>query len=259
MMALATPLLFLVAAVGSKYGLWDWRFGLGVMTRDWGPPVAIIGMVACALAMLLWIRPGPRWPIAVLVLAVLAPALCLFGLRQQQRLVLALPAIHDVQTDWSDPIQFSDEALSERARSGATNPVSAFPIIVDDGRRGRWAGMSFAEAQTVGYPDIGSASVPMDLASAHAVVLEALADLGIEVRRSWVGEREAGIEAVATTFWYGLEDDVAVRLRSIGRETTQIDVRSISREGHIDLGVNAERVRRIIDLAKPSEQRQPSR
>ena len=86
------------------------------MTRDWGPPLAICGMAATALSVLLWTQKGPRWPIALLALAFLGPALCLYGLRQQQALVLALPAIHDVNTDWSDPVQLSEAALQERAR-----------------------------------------------------------------------------------------------------------------------------------------------
>lgn len=81
LIAFATPLPFVTAALGSKFGLWDWRFGLGVMTRDWGPPLAICGMAATALSVLFWTQKGPRWPIALLALAFLGPALCLYGRR----------------------------------------------------------------------------------------------------------------------------------------------------------------------------------
>jgi fatty-acyl-CoA synthase len=255
LIAIATPLLFLAAALGSKHGLWDWRFGLGVMTRDWGPPAAIAGMVVTALSILLWVRTGPRWPIAVLVVAFLAPALCLYGLRQQQALVLELPAIHDVNTDWSDPVQFTEAALEERMDVGATNPVLDSPIVVDDGRRGRWAGMTFAEAQAIGYPDLASIELALDLPSAQAAAIDAMRSMNLDIRRSWIRDDEAGVEAVATTAWYGLQDDVAVRLRSTGRGTTLVDVRSISREGHIDLGENAERVRRLMGLIRSEERR----
>jgi fatty-acyl-CoA synthase len=248
LIAVATPLLFLSAALGSKFGLWDWRFGLGVMTRDWGPPLAVSGMLVTALAIPLWARRAPRWPIALLVMAFLGPALCLYGLRQQQALVLALPAIHDVQTDWSDPVQLSEEAQRERALSGATNPVLDIPVVADDGRRGRWTGLTFAEAQAIGYPDLTSLEIALDLPRAQDVVVQAMSSMNLDVRRSWIDEGEAGVEALATTAWYGLEDDVAVRLRSIDPQTTQIDVRSISREGHIDLGENAKRVRRLAAL-----------
>lgn len=251
--ALATPLLFLAAALGSKHGLWDWRFGLGVMTRDWGPPVAIAGMVLTALSMPLWLRTGPRWPIAVLVAAFLAPALCLYGLRQQQALVLELPAIHDVNTDWSDPVRLSDAALEERRLAGATNPVLDNPIVVDDGRRGRWAGMTFAEAQAIGYPDLASIELAHDLPAAHEAAIDAMRSMDLDIRRSWIREDEAGVEAVATTAWYGLQDDVAIRLRSTGRGATLVDIRSVSREGHIDLGENAKRIRRLVTSLRETE------
>lgn len=49
-----------------------------------------------------------------------------------------------------------------------------------------------------------------------------------------------GLQAVATSPWFGFEDDIALRLR-IGREV-RVDLRSASRVGRSDLGVNRERV-----------------
>ena len=50
------------------------------------------------------------------------------------------------------------------------------------------------------------------------------------------------IEAVATTFWLGFKDDIAVRIvpTSTG---SRVDVRSRSRVGRSDLGANASRIR----------------
>lgn len=249
----ATPLLFLAAALGSKYGIWDWRFGLGVMTRDWGPPTAWAGMVVAALVCLGWLVRKPRWPAVFALIAFALAALPLHGLRQQQKLVLDLPTIHDVQTDWDRPIALSAEALAEREAYGATNPVLENPIVPDDGRRGKWAGMAFADAQGDGYPDIAPLilDLPLETAFARAEATAHAQDL--DIRRSWTSHMNAGIEATATTRWYGLVDDVAIRLEAVTDTTTRLDMRSISREGHIDLGENAKRIRRFLNaMAEPA-------
>ena len=49
------------------------------------------------------------------------------------------------------------------------------------------------------------------------------------------------IEATDTTFWMGFKDDVVIRLRPEGAGT-RVDMRSVSRVGRSDIGVNAARV-----------------
>ena len=54
------------------------------------------------------------------------------------------------------------------------------------------------------------------------------------------------IEAVATSFWFGFEDDVLVQVRDY--ESASIaEIRSVSRVGLSDLGKNASRIRKILD------------
>jgi len=50
------------------------------------------------------------------------------------------------------------------------------------------------------------------------------------------------IEAVATTRWFGFQDDVIVRITAEG-SGSRVDVRSKSRVGRSDLGTNAQRIR----------------
>ena len=53
---------------------------------------------------------------------------------------------------------------------------------------------------------------------------------------------EAGrVEAVETSFWFGFKDDIVVRARE-AQSGVRIDIRSKSRVGQSDLGVNAKRV-----------------
>ncbi len=58
---------------------------------------------------------------------------------------------------------------------------------------------------------------------------------------------EAGrIEATDTTWLFGFADDIVVRVAADGAAGSRIDVRSKSRIGSSDLGVNAARIRRFL-------------
>jgi uncharacterized protein (DUF1499 family) len=59
------------------------------------------------------------------------------------------------------------------------------------------------------------------------------------------------IEAVATSTVFGFQDDVAIRVRPAAGGGSTVDVRSKSRDGKGDLGVNANRIR---DFAARLEQ-----
>jgi len=53
------------------------------------------------------------------------------------------------------------------------------------------------------------------------------------------------IEAVVTTTVFGFQDDVAIRVRPADGGSV-VDVRSKSRDGKGDLGVNANRIRDFV-------------
>ena len=54
------------------------------------------------------------------------------------------------------------------------------------------------------------------------------------------------IEATDRSFWFGFEDDVVIRITAAGEAGSRVDVRSLSRVGGGDLGVNANRVRAFV-------------
>jgi uncharacterized protein (DUF1499 family) len=57
------------------------------------------------------------------------------------------------------------------------------------------------------------------------------------------------LEAVDTSPWFGLRDDIVVRIRAEGTGS-RVDIRSKSRAGESDLGVNARRIRDFIARLK---------
>ena len=56
---------------------------------------------------------------------------------------------------------------------------------------------------------------------------------------------EGRLEATDTSRWWGFKDNVVVRVRPTDRGS-RVDVRSLSRVGTSDLGVNAKRIRAFL-------------
>jgi len=116
------------------------------------------------------------------------------------------------------------------------------PIFTD----GKPSGEELVSAlQTKAFPEIR----PLVLSDTKDVVFgEALAtakSMGWDIKEE---NLESGlIDATDTTFWYGFEDDVAIRLRDSEGGGTIVDVRSLSRIGGSDLGKNAERVGEFLE------------
>ncbi|MEO0997973.1 MAG: DUF1499 domain-containing protein [Pseudomonadota bacterium] len=239
----STPAWFAAAALGSRFGVWDWRFGLGVMTRDLGNYVGLAAIVALIFLLVRAVRARSTAAAFVTALAIAPPFAVLWSFADARRQSDLLPPIYDVQTDWSAPISFSAAALAERAAANA-NPVNDTAAIAADDRRTRWAGRSFARAQHEAYPDIAPILLQLGEEQAAAAVTEVASR-----QPRWESVRVVGLdngrqlEFTATTFWYGLVDDVAVRAVGHADGRSRIDVRSVGREGHIDLGMHAQRIR----------------
>jgi len=81
---------------------------------------------------------------------------------------------------------------------------------------------------------------PEALARAEAVVRQ----MGLTV--TWSDPSAGLLEAMATSRLFGFRDDVAIRVRREADGTSRVDVRSKSRDGQGDLGVNAARIRTFV-------------
>ncbi len=141
---------------------------------------------------------------------------------------LGAPPIHDITTDPDDPPGF---AAVVPLRAAAPNPLE-------------YGGPQLAAAQRAAYPDL----MPLAVDSPPRAVLEAARSVAMELGWEIVAVDPAGglLEATATTFWFGFEDDVAVRVRPAESGGALVDVRSVSRVGVGDLGANANRVRAFL-------------
>lgn len=243
--ALALPVWFGAAALGTKFGLWGWQFGLGQMTIGWGPFLIIGVGVLCIVSLVLGLIKSPRIAPTILSLVALVIVALIFGrLGHMGTVARTLPPIHDIQTDWSDPVQFSAEIMA--ARGETSNPVLDDPTIPVDADA-RWPGMGgrrVAEVQAERYQPLQTVIKAVPPEKVHTAAFLVFADMGIDVIVN--DEENHRLEGTYQSQWYGFKDDVAVRIRAKG-EGSEIDVRSTSRVGLSDLGANAERVHSFLE------------
>ena len=145
-----------------------------------------------------------------------------------------IPQINDITTDPADPPSFSRSSRALAARFGH---VPGEPP----------AGTH--ETQAKAYPAIEPITLDLEAEEVFGLVQKAIAARGWKVieqvgpgGRSGVGH----IDAIERSLILGLPDDIAVRVRPLAGRT-RVDVRSVSRFGRSDFGVNAKRIQRFSE------------
>ena len=221
--ALLSAIVLTLSGLGVRAGLWTYPAGFSMIR--WA---AFGGLAAAACAIVAMAIPKLRSG----VLGGLLLSLCLglgvaylpWSWMQQAK---ALPLIHDITTDLSDPPVF--RAILP-LRAGAANPAE-------------YGGPEVAAAQRKGYPDIQPLELAINPSMAFEFALKAAKAMGWQVVAADPGEGR--IEATATTVWFGFKDDIVVRVRP-SATGSRIDVRSVSRVGKSDVGTNAKRIREYL-------------
>jgi uncharacterized protein (DUF1499 family) len=108
----------------------------------------------------------------------------------------------------------------------------------------RYGGPAVAAQQKAAYPDIKPAYFDDAPATVFTRALTAARAMGWHIAEA---NTAAGrIEATATTTLLRFKDDVVIRIAAANGRT-RVDVRSMSRLGHSDLGANAKRIRAYLE------------
>ncbi len=224
--ALVAAFLALMAAFGSRWGLWHYQ--TGVLLLRWAVYGAI-GVVLLAALGLRRTRPGSHRRGLFVAAGALLLALVTIGIPwRATRAAADAPPIHDISTDTENPPTFVAVAP---LRVNAANPIT-------------YGGESVARLQRQAYPDLRPAILDMPVDRAYQQALDTAEAMGWEIV---VADPASGrIEATDRTFWFGFRDDVVVRLTPLEQRTV-VDVRSKSRERNSDMGTNARRVRAFLE------------
>ena len=145
----------------------------------------------------------------------------------------SVPAIHDISTDTSNPPQFDNVIVNLREAAHAANSLK-----YGDGAPSVEA---YARLQEKSYPNVKSLHTDLSVADAVVHARDVLSAQGLKIVHT--DPQKGVVEAVATSSWFGFKDDVVVRVTPDESGTGSIvDVRSVSRVGVSDLGVNARRI-----------------
>jgi uncharacterized protein (DUF1499 family) len=152
---------------------------------------------------------------------------------QYNRTLKTVPRIHDITTDTKNPPEFSAVLPARTAEKSATTV---------------YEGPDLAKLQKAAYPDVAPLRVPWTNAKAFEQALEVA-----RAMPGWtiiVADRGAGrIEASQASRWFRLMDDFVIRITADG-SGSRIDMRSLSRQGRSDFGVNAARIRAYMGELK---------
>lgn len=215
-------LTVLLSGYGYQWCWWHYSFGFNL--APWGTGITILGGILAGVGIYRMkekLRTFTLMGITGILLAIIAIVNAGYWYYEIQK---GYPPIHDISTDTENPPQF---AAIVPLRKDAPNPAE-------------YAGEETAAFQKEFYPDIETLTVNYDFDETYDRALMAAR----EMRWILVGEsREEGrIEAYEKLAWFGFIDDVVIRVDTVAAGS-EIDVRSKSRIGRGDLGVNAKRIR----------------
>ena len=219
-LALMAAALLAASGYGARFGAWDYRFGFQLIRWSLYAALATTAIVVVFL-LIPRLRAGQ---FRALVTALAISAGVAFFPWYWFQTARAAPPINDITTDTENPPAF---VAIIPLRAGAPVPAT-------------YPGEATATAQHRAYPDIRPLELAVPPATAYARALVAAKAMGWQIAAT--DEGAGHIEATATTPWFGFRDDVVVRVTATAAGS-RIDVRSVSRVGKSDLGVNATRVR----------------
>lgn len=247
------PLYFVVAALGTKAGIWGFEIGLLALT--FGGGVILLGITALAalVSLIISVRAKPRrnGVLALAIIGLLVPG-AVFILFMTAVGKAGDNPIHDIATDTATPPAFSAETMAAREESGANalsdyqSPLGQVPLYAESEPPLSPELAVKSHAQIITDRKDRPAPLPLGGASKAegvAAVAAAMGAMGLtEIRTD---PATGMVEGVAESFWFGFKDDVVARVGE-----SQIDFRSVSRVGRSDLGANTAR---IIDLRARTE------
>jgi uncharacterized protein (DUF1499 family) len=222
----ASAVIAMLGAYGSGWGLWNFQIGFAFLA------IAVVLATAAIVSGLISFfvnrgQPGVGTRSTIGMLAAIG-LLAVMGNTISKG--SKFPMIHDVSTDLANPPAFQSLKLR------------------DDNLVGLEGGMAqWQELHSKAYSDIQPLHLPMPQAEAMDRVRKVVNERGWLVTAS----TDNRIEATDTVSPFRFKDDIVIVATPESAAVTRIDVRSVSRVGVGDLGMNAKRVRALlVDLQK---------
>ena len=230
---IAAALVLILSGYGYQ---WNW-WGLGTAFTWLLPGSGVLALIGFSLALFFGFtrRNNPEVAGAgitfvgvVLSIAVVGTLGYWFSEAQKY------PPIHDISTDIENPPEFRNIVL---LRVDASNDTT-------------YGDQEKAELQREAYPDVETLYLEQEYGTAFDRALTAVKKMPWE--EIVTTDKQRGIiEAYDKLPWFGFIDDVVIRVDTAETANrSSIDVRSVSRIGRSDIGVNAQRIRSYLDVVK---------
>ena len=183
--ALLGPLAVVLGVFGARFGLWSAEFGYWVLSLNAGLALAILGGLASVGGAVIAWRGGERTIGLGLAAALIVNVALFIWAAHERNDRVRNPPVSEASSDWSDRPNFSSEMMGDRRSNGAKALSS--------------------EGDADWCP--GLVTVPRQAAPEEART--ALQAAGLQV----IGVSPFRAEGQTTSFWYGFDQDVVIRIR----------------------------------------------
>ena len=222
----------LIGSIGAGRGAWHFRVGFKVL--EYAFYAGIAGILVALVAIFFAWRGRPRLVLVNLLALLIAGGFVGF-LGNQVRIARTVPAIHDISTNLEDYPRFyrltvREDNLERVPDMGRRDLAALEP-------RERWKAVHREY-----YGDIAPIRVPWSVEETTTRARRLAETRGWEIVT--FDPANGILEAVDTSRFFRFKDNIVVRIRPVTTGGGSIvDMRSISRVGVSDVGVNARRVR----------------
>lgn len=221
---IAAPVVAFIGVTLARYDIVGKLTGFsGILA---GALMAVIGILVGVIALVFAFKNGGSKKAAFIGLAL---ALIYVGFLGSRAAAGGdVPPIHDISTDLINPPEFVELSLRSDNLTGVDT--------VENWR----------EIHSEGYPGLQSITIAKPVAEVIADAEEIARQLDWDIV---VADPVTGhFEATASVSYIRFQDDVALRVvPTEDGAASVVDMRSVSRVGVSDLGVNAKRVRSFLD------------
>jgi len=235
--------LGLVAASGTHFHVWDYQTGVyGILPFCLyaGAAGIVLGAMWALSALFLNASTASGYGVTGLIGSLLVMAVPLYTMYLLW-IVHAIPPIHDISTDTEHPPEF---VALLKDRSGAPNPPGYDgPVLATtyDGKT-----RSTSQLQKLFYSDIKTQGLlGMTPQAVFQRALRAARAMGWRIVAAVPGKDGGRIEATHTSFFFGQTQDIEIRITRSGMGFL-LDIRSKSRVGSTDFGINAANIRSYV-------------
>lgn len=239
-LAIVAVLALAFAPFGVREAMFDLDYATSAVALSWAGTLAILAAILAVVCLFLVVAVAPRRGFILPLVSLVMAGGVLAATGQVRATVASHPPIHDVATDWANPLVFGPSASA--ARGPQANDLLTDPRVGIQSAAPAMEGQRVAEINARTCPGAVPAVVTGSVQAAYDKARAALINEGMTL----VTENPASgrLEATGQTRWLKLTYDVIARVQPEGAGA-RVDFRSISRTGEIDLGDNCRRVTRL--------------